>query len=113
MKYDVVVIGGGTAGCAVAYTAGIAGLKVLILEKNIHLGGAITSGLVVPAMNCGNHQINTDFFKALISELQADLLSKNPVTLRLCSQTSTKATCFSSMKFTDSASHNRMRFWEQ
>ncbi|MBR5555479.1 FAD-dependent oxidoreductase [bacterium] len=71
MKYDVVVIGGGTAGCAVAYTAGIAGLKVLILEKNIHLGGAITSGLVVPAMNCGNHQINTDFFEALISELRA------------------------------------------
>lgn len=71
MKYDVVVVGGGTAGCAVAYTAGILGLKVLLLEKNIHLGGAITSGLVVPAMNCGEYQINTEFFDALVAELQS------------------------------------------
>lgn len=69
-KYDIIIIGGGTSGCASAYTAGIAGKKVLLLEKNIHLGGAITSGLVVPAMNCGKHQINTEFFEALISELQ-------------------------------------------
>lgn len=69
-NYDIIIIGGGTSGCASAYTAGIAGKKVLLLEKNIHLGGAITSGLVVPAMNCGKHQINTEFFEALISELQ-------------------------------------------
>ena len=36
-KYDVVIIGGGTAGCAVAFMAGMSGLKVLLLEKNIHL----------------------------------------------------------------------------
>ena len=28
-KYDVVIIGGGTAGCAAAYTAGKLGLKTL------------------------------------------------------------------------------------
>ena len=70
-KYDVIVVGGGTAGCAAAYTAGKLGLKTLLIEKNIHLGGSITSGLVVPAMQAGKNQINTDFFKILISELRA------------------------------------------
>ena len=28
-KYDVVIVGGGTAGCAAAYTAGMLGLKTL------------------------------------------------------------------------------------
>ena len=67
-KYDVVVVGGGTAGCAAAYTAGMAGLKTLIIEKNIHLGGTITSGLVIPVMKSGNNQINTEFRNALIEE---------------------------------------------
>ncbi len=70
-KYDVVIIGGGTAGCAAAYAAGMAGLKVLLLEKGIHLGGAITSGLVVPVMNCGENQINTEFYNALTAELKS------------------------------------------
>lgn len=69
--YDVIVVGGGTAGCAAAYNAGKLGLKTLLIEKNIHLGGAITSELVVPAMKSSENQINTDFFNALITELQA------------------------------------------
>lgn len=69
--FDVIVIGGGTAGCAAAYTAGKLGLKTLLIEKNIHLGGTITSALVVPAMKSGEHQINTDFYVDLISELSA------------------------------------------
>lgn len=69
-NYDIVIIGGGTAGCACAYTAGRLGLKTLLVEKNIHLGGAITSGLVVPAMNSSDNQINTNFFEAFIEELQ-------------------------------------------
>ncbi len=69
--FDVIIIGGGTAGCAAAYTAGMAGLKVLLIEKNIHLGGTITSALVVPAMKCGEHQINTEFYEALVAELSA------------------------------------------
>lgn len=68
-KYDVIVVGGGTAGCAAAYTAGMLGLKTLIIEKNIHLGGTITSGLVVPAMKSSENQINTDFYHDLINEL--------------------------------------------
>lgn len=69
-NYDLLVVGGGTAGCAAAYTAGKLGLKTLLIEKNIHLGGTITSGLVVPVMKSGENQINTDFFNALIAELQ-------------------------------------------
>lgn len=67
--YDVVVVGGGTAGCAAAYNAGKLGLKTLLVEKNIHLGGAITSGRVIPAMNTSKNQINADFFQDLIAEL--------------------------------------------
>lgn len=70
-RYDVIVVGGGTAGCAAAYTSGKLGLKTLIVEKNIHLGGTITSGRVIPAMNSSQNQINTDFFNALIKELQS------------------------------------------
>lgn len=70
-NYDLIVVGGGTAGCSAAYNAGIRGLKVLLIEKSIHLGGTITSALVVPAMKSGEHQINTDFYKALINELHA------------------------------------------
>ncbi len=69
-QYDVIVVGGGTSGCAAAFTAGKLGLKTLLIEKNIHLGGAITSGLVVPAMNSSDSQINTDFYQSLIAELQ-------------------------------------------
>lgn len=70
IQYDVIVIGGGTSGCAAAYTAGKLGLKTLLVEKCIHLGGTITSGLVIPAMNTSKSQINTDFFSALIDELK-------------------------------------------
>lgn len=69
--YDLIVVGGGTAGCAAAYTAGKLGLKTLLIEKNIHLGGTITSALVVPAMKSGEHQINTNFYNELTTELHS------------------------------------------
>lgn len=64
--YDVVVVGGGTSGVAAAYTAAKSGLKTLLIEKKIHLGGAITSGLVLPVMNAGNSEINRDFYDELV-----------------------------------------------
>lgn len=70
-NYDLIVVGGGTAGCAAAYIAGKNGLKTLLIEKNIHLGGTITSGLVIPVMNSGNNQINTEFYDALTTELHS------------------------------------------
>ena len=69
-NYDVVVIGGGTSGCAAAYTAAKLGLKTLIIEQGGCLGGAMTSGLVVPVMFTGDKLINTDFYKTLISEME-------------------------------------------
>ena len=36
-SYDIIIAGGGTAGCACAYTAGKLGLKTLLVEKNSFL----------------------------------------------------------------------------
>lgn len=69
-NYDLIVVGGGTAGCAAAYIAGKLGLKTILIEKKIHLGGSISSGLVLPAMKSSANQINTEFFEDLIEELK-------------------------------------------
>ena len=68
--YDLAVVGGGTAGCAAAYTAAKLGKRVILIEKNIHFGGTITSGLVIPVMYQGENHINTEFYTDLISEMQ-------------------------------------------
>lgn len=68
-KFDLVIAGGGTAGCACAYIAAKLGLKVLLVEKNSFLGGAITSSLVIPAMKTSYNAINTEFYKTLYNEL--------------------------------------------
>ena len=70
-KYDVIVVGGGTAGCSCAYTAAKLGLKVLIIEKNTFLGGSITSALVIPAMKTSDNAINTEFFDTLYEKLNS------------------------------------------
>lgn len=70
-KYDIIVVGGGTAGCSCAYTAAKLGLKVLIIEKNAFLGGSITSALVIPAMKTSDNAINTEFFDTLYDKLNS------------------------------------------
>jgi len=45
-EFDVVVCGGGPAGCAAALSAWRAGLAVLLVENQGQLGGMGTSGLV-------------------------------------------------------------------
>lgn len=69
MNYDVIIVGGGTAGCSCAYNCAKLGLKTLLLEKESYLGGSMTASLVVPVMKSGNNQINTDFYKILIKEM--------------------------------------------
>lgn len=49
-KYDVCVVGGGTAGSMFAIAAAKLDLKVLIVEKSGCLGGTSTNGLVSPSM---------------------------------------------------------------
>ena len=70
-KYDIIVVGGGTAGCSCAYPAAKLGLKVLIIEKNTFLGGSITSALVIPAMKTSDNAINTEFFDTLYEKLNS------------------------------------------
>lgn len=44
--YNIIVAGGGTAGCAAAIQAAKCGMSVLLLEKKCTLGGLATGGLV-------------------------------------------------------------------
>ena len=44
--YDVVVVGGGIAGVAASVAAARKGVRVLLLEKSIVLGGLATAGLI-------------------------------------------------------------------
>lgn len=45
-KYDVIVIGGGTAGVAAGTAAGRCGADTLIIEENAFLGGMATGGMI-------------------------------------------------------------------
>lgn len=67
--FDLIVIGGGTAGVAAAYTAGNLGLKTIVIEKKNFLGGEMTGGLVVPMMDTGESSLNRNFFNDLVSEM--------------------------------------------
>ena len=69
-KYDITICGGGTAGVAAGYVAAKYGLKTLIVERNIHLGGSITSALVMPVMKTNTNDINCEFYNDFISELK-------------------------------------------
>lgn len=58
--YDIIVCGGGIAGCAAALEGARLGKKVLLLEKSVLLGGLATMGLVnyfVPMCNGRGRQI--------------------------------------------------------
>lgn len=59
--YDVVVVGGGSAGVSAAIAAARNGAKVLLIEKNGYLGGTSTASMVNPIMSYqdkdGNHVI--------------------------------------------------------
>jgi flavin-dependent dehydrogenase len=49
--YDVIVLGGGTAGTVAAIQAGRAGARTLLVEKNGMLGGTMTvAGVNFPAL---------------------------------------------------------------
>ena len=65
LNYDVTIVGAGAAGIACAYTCAKKGLKTLLIEKNIHAGGLITSGLVIPVMKLNDCGINNDFYNIL------------------------------------------------
>lgn len=70
-EYDLIVIGGGPAGCAAAVAAGRAGAKVLLVEATGALGGMGTSGLVnaFDPMTDGKRNIVAGFMKELVKDL--------------------------------------------
>lgn len=70
MIYDVVICGGGTAGAAAGYISAKLGMKTLIIEKNIHLGGSITSALVIPSMKSDTNNINCEFFNDFVRKME-------------------------------------------
>ena len=45
-KYNVIVVGGGIAGVSAAVSASREGMSVLLIEKQINLGGLATGGLI-------------------------------------------------------------------
>ena len=69
-KYDVVIIGGGTAGVSCAWNCGKLGLKTLLIEQKSFLGGSMTSSLVVPAMKTSDNAINNTFFNEFYKNLK-------------------------------------------
>ena len=50
-EYDVIVCGGGPAGCAAAITAARQGAKTLLLEKYGFPGGATVTMMVIPILS--------------------------------------------------------------
>lgn len=66
LKYDVVVVGGGTSGCACAYECAKLKLKTLLVEKNNFLGGLMTGGLVVPVMKSSVEDLNCEYYSKLV-----------------------------------------------
>ena len=68
-KYDLLIVGGGTAGVSCAWNAGKLGIKTLLIEANSYLGGSITSSLVIPAMKTSDNAINTVFYNEFYNDL--------------------------------------------
>ena len=60
MHYDVIVVGGGTAGAVAAISAARTGAKTLVIDRNGGLGGTQSYGWVTPMMPnyLGDHKLN-------------------------------------------------------
>ncbi|MBE6931632.1 MAG: FAD-dependent oxidoreductase [Ruminococcaceae bacterium] len=67
-EYDVIVAGGGVAGCAAAMAVGKRGYRVLLIEATSALGGLVTMGLV---------NIPLDFISGLGREMIKELEAVN------------------------------------
>src|ERR1700680_258290 len=49
-RYDILVVGGGNAGCAAALSAAGSGARTLLVERYGFLGGTATAAMVGPWM---------------------------------------------------------------
>ncbi len=69
-SYDVIVAGGGVAGCAAALSAARSGCRVALLEKSVKLGGLATLGLInyyEPVCNGRGKRIITGMAEEMLS----------------------------------------------
>ena len=83
-KYNLIVVGGGYAGCAAAVSAARQGLKVLLIEKGNCLGGAAVNCLVNPYMPAAT-KLNGEHFElsqGIFNEILDNLSKYNAVTGR-------------------------------
>ena len=73
-SYDVMVLGGGTAGVIAACAAAREGKRTLILEREFALGGTATLSLTIPKMTNHIPQFygNSSLAEALQKEMEAD-----------------------------------------
>jgi hypothetical protein len=75
-KYDVVVCGGGPAGCAAALSAGRKGLKTLLIEGMGQLGGMAITGMVSQWLG-GRNQKGEWVVGGIFKELAREAASKD------------------------------------
>ena len=78
---DVLVAGGGPAGCAAAVAARRLGAKVTLVERYNHLGGLSTGGLVIwidRMSDWEGRQIITGFASEILERLPADAVAGAP-----------------------------------
>ena len=80
-EYDVIVVGGGVAGIAAAVSAAREGARVLLMEKQVNLGGLATGGLISwyePLCDSQGHQVVFGIAEELIKLCVRDCFDSLP-----------------------------------
>lgn len=75
-KYNVIVVGGGFAGCGAAIAAARGGAKVLLIERLNCLGGAPCTMAVMPFMNNATRIPETGVVKELSRGIIAEIIAE-------------------------------------
>ena len=71
--YDVIILGGGTAGVTAAIAAARGGARTLVIEKEGHLGGTAVTGLPFLGMFDGRDQrVNAGIPQELVERMKAE-----------------------------------------
>jgi hypothetical protein len=72
-SYDVIVIGGGTAGSAAAIASAMESAHTLIVERNSYLGGTASGGQVTPMMHNGiDGRLGSSYINEVIKKKMAE-----------------------------------------